>query len=409
MSYRYMLAIIIFFRAVSPAASWGDEFRLVPSLSVKEDYNSNILFTVLSGKSDFITTISPGVEMIDRTENFNTDLLLRVDRLQYADNGALSSTNQMYTGNFSYNPTPLLTISAGAGYIRNSNPTLSISSTGFVSAPVPVNRISSSLSADYKFSELTEGVVSYNYGTDYYNNPAYLDDISHNVTAGLVHDLGGYFPTLKETTNIGYSYYSFPGSRIDSVNGTLGFSWDFNETWSASVGPGIRHTWSEVPVTSYVEVFQEFQGQPFLVFLPVTEQLKNSSWGWVGTASLHYKTEHGGGDLSFSRDVIPAYGLNGAAEQNTLAISSQYRLAYELSALFSSGYYTLNSVAGGLSSQVIKQNSFRVNPGVRYDFSRDVSLESSYEYTMVDYPISRTQANRHVVSVRLNMQHAFFE
>src|SRR5208283_1051126 len=121
------------------------------------------------------------------------------------------------------------------------------------------------------------------------------------------------------------------------------------------------------------------------------------------------KTEHGGGNLSYSRNIIPAYGLNGAAEQNALSVSSQYRLTYEFSALFSIGYYTLNSAAGGLSSQVIKQNTFSVNPGVRYDFSRDVSLESSYGYTMVDYPATGTHANRHVVSVSLTMQHAFFE
>ncbi|MBF0560251.1 MAG: outer membrane beta-barrel protein [Nitrospirae bacterium] len=400
---------MIFLIVLSPEVSRGEEFRLVPSLSLKEDYNSNILLSTLNGRSDFITTISPGAELIDRTENANMDLLLRLDRLQYAENGALSSTNQMFTGNFGYSPTPLLSISAGAGYVRNSNPTLSLASTGFVSVAVPVNRISSSFSVDYKFSELTEGIVSYTYGTDYYNNSAYLSDISHDITAGLVYDLGGYFRTLKGRTNMSYSYYSFPGSRTDSVNGTVGFSWDLNEIWSASVDSGIRHTWSKIPVTSYMELYQVYQGQPYLVFLPVTEQQKTGSWGWVAKAALNYKTEHGGGGISFTRDIIPAYGLNGASEQNALAVSSQYRLTYEFSALFSGGYTALNSASGGLSSQVIKQNSFRVNPGVRYDFSRDVSLESSYEYTTVDYPTTRTHANRHVVSVRLNMQHPFFE
>jgi predicted porin len=146
-----------------------------------------------------------------------------------------------------------------------------------------------------------------------------------------------------------------------------------------------------------------------LVFLPVTEHQKDSGLGWVGNAGLHYKTEHGSGDLTYSRDIMPAYGLNGAAEQNAVAVSSQYRLTYEFSTLFSAGYYALTSTPGNLSLQVIKQHTFRVSPGVRYDFSKDVSLDLSYEYSTVDYPATKTEASRHLVSIRFTVQHAFFE
>src|SRR5208283_4686180 len=189
MSYRPVFLIVFLAVFFCAALARADEFRLVPSVVVEEDYNSNFEFVTKGGKSDFITSLIPGVEMVDNTGRLATDLVLNAARLEYADNSALDATNYMFNGSVQYGVTPLFTISGSAGYSRNSNPNLSIAPTGFVSVAVPVDRLSSSLSADYKLTERTEVVASYSYGADYYNNPAYLDDISQNVKAGLVYDL----------------------------------------------------------------------------------------------------------------------------------------------------------------------------------------------------------------------------
>ena len=119
---RYFLFIILLQFFPSPVL--GNEFRLAPSISFNNTYNSNILISANEIKRDFVTTLSPDVEMVNRTGRFNTDLLVRLDRLDYADNRNLSATNQMYNGKFRYLAMPQLSISAEAGYMRNANPSL---------------------------------------------------------------------------------------------------------------------------------------------------------------------------------------------------------------------------------------------------------------------------------------------
>jgi predicted porin len=394
-----------------PVIAWGNEFRIVPSVSVKEEYNSNIFFSTADIKEDYITTLSPGLEMVNRTERLDTDLLARLGRLDYSNNRGLNATNQAYNGKARYQISPLFGVSAEAGYVKNSNPTLNVDTTGIVTVTAPWNRISSALSANYQFTEKTAAVASYSYGRDYYDMPGYLDDVSHDVNAGFVHDLGQYLPAVKGRVNMGYSYYYFPDSLTESVMGTVGFSKDFSEIWSIHVDGGSRITSSKITVTQLVPsayVVVNGQAIPF-GYHPARVELSNDGWGWVAKASLNWRGEQGNGDLTFNRDITPAYGLNGAAERNALTLSTRYRFTHELSMLFTTGYSSLRSDPSEFSAQAIDQRTSYINAGVRYDFTKDSYLDTSYEYTRVEYRLSNTAANRQLISIRFYIQHSFFE
>jgi len=385
---------------------WGNEFRIVPSISVREDYNSNILFLTDDIKKDFITTISPGIEIVNNTQRLETDLLARLNRIDYADNREFSATDQLYNGKFRYHATPLFNISAEAGYVRDSQPGRDIQTSGIILTTVPRNRYNASLSADYQLSEKTAVGVSYAFGRDDYGSMRYVDDVSHDVNAGLVYDLGQYFQRVKGRVNLGYSNYVFPDSRIDSVMGTVGFSRDFSETGSIQIDGGIRHTWSKFSVNEPVYIYF-FQIPVLIGYVNVPQN--NDGWGWVADVSLNYKGELGNGSLTYSRDITPASGLNGAVERNALILSTQYRMTYEFSILFSAGYYTNKSDAGQFSTQAIDERTIRVSPGLRYEFSKNIALESSYDYTAVDYLESNTSANRNLLSIRLYLQYPIWE
>jgi hypothetical protein len=368
------------------------------------------LFDTDGAKKDFITTISPGIEIVNNTQRLETDLLARLDRFDYADNREFSATDQLYDGKFRYHATSLLNISAEAGYVRDSQAWRDIQTSGIILSTVPRNRYNASLSADYQFSEKTALGVSYAFGRDDYGSTRYTDDASHDVNAGLVYDMGQYFQRVKGRANLGYSNYVFSDSRIDSVMGTVGFSRDFSETGSIQIDGGIRHTWSEFSVTEPEYTYINIGG----IYIPifngyVNVPQNNDGWGWVADVSLNYKGEFGNGSLTYNRDITPASGLNGAVERNAFIFSIQYRMTYELSILFSAGYYTNKSDAGQFSTQAIDERTIRVSPGVRYEFSKNIYLESSYDYTAVDYLESNTSANRNLLSIRLYVQHPIFE
>jgi len=386
-SRRFVFAVVILL--VCPALAWGNEFRLVPSVSVKEEYNDNILFSTDDAKRDFITTVSPGLEMVNNTQQLETSLLARLDRIDYGSNRELSATDQSYSGKIRYFATPLFGISATAGYTRDSRPDRDITTSGIILSTVPRNRVNASLSANYQLTETTSVGTSYTFNRDYYDSTRYASDCSHDVNVGLVHDFGRYVTGVKGQMNLGYSDYTFSDSRIDSVMGTAGLSKDFSETWSVSINAGVRRLWSSLSVG------------PF--------QLKNDGWGWVGNAALNYRGERGNGSLSYGRDISPATGLNGATERNTLTLSTQYRVTYEFSVLLSAGFYTNKADAGEFSTQDISERTFRVNPGVRYEFTKDIALEALYDYIAFDNLASHTTADRNLFSIRLYIQYPILQ
>lgn len=401
-----VLALLHFF----PLTAWGNDFRLMPSISVKEEYNSNILLSPnADSDSDFITTLSPGVRMSDQTARWSTDLSVHLDQLEYA-NDHLSSINQMYDGKFQYQATPLLGISAGAGYTRNSNPALTIDKTGFAIAAVPWVHVSSSLSANWQLTEKTAVSASYVYGDDYFESPGYAGDSSHDFSVDAIHDLTRYIPRLKARMNATYGRYYFSGSVINNLTGTAGFSRDLTEIWSIQADAGIRRTWSEISVTQLSLLGYTIQnGQVVPVYKQVNEQIGNSGLGWVTDLSLDYKGERGNADLTFVRSIIPAYGQLGAAERNYLTLDANYQFTSELSAILTASYSTSDSNPSEFSVNGIRQRFFQVQPGFRYEFSRDIAAVVSYGFTKVRDDIAGTEADRHLFSVSLNMRQSVLE
>ncbi|HUN55794.1 MAG TPA: hypothetical protein VMU29_11620 [Smithella sp.] len=391
-----------------PSLVLASDFSLIPSISFKEQYNSNILLlTDSAAKRDYLTTISPGVEMIDHSERFDMDLTARWDQLEYAVNSDIDATNQIYDGKLHYRVNPLFDVSAQAGYTRISNPTLlDITATGIFMSAVPWDHFTSSLSANYQVTEKTVASLSYGYERDYFERPGYEDDTTHSVNLGVIYDLGKYLPNVKARINGGYSNYNFSDNRTDNYTGTVGFSKNFSETWSIVVDGGLRYSTSEFSVIEYeyITIFG-FQIPIGTIMVPQ----KNDGWGWIARASLVYNGEYGNVNFDYTKNVTAAYGLNGAAEQNAFTLSTQYRLTKEFSILFSAGYYTLKSDSSEFSAQAINQQTFGVNPGVRYEFTKDLFAEASYEYLTVDYPLANYEnTKRDLFSVRLYFQYPFF-
>jgi hypothetical protein len=232
-------------------------------------------------------------------------------------------------------------------------------------------------------------LISYAFDKESYDNSRYVDNQSHNVNTGLTHDLGRYFPGLKGRVNLGYSAYVSSGYRNDGLMGTVGFSRDFNELWSILLDGGLRFNWSESSLYGF--------------------HYDNHGWGWVGTLTVNRKGERGEGSLSYGREMTAASGVSGMVERDTLTLAVRKKMTEEFSIFCSAGYTTNQSDSAGYFTQAIKERTLRINPGVRYEFSRDIALEASYDYTAIDNLASNTGVVRNLFSIRLYMQHPFLE
>lgn len=419
MNIRYGIALILLL-LVCPVLARAEEFCYVPSLAVREEYNSNIMMdtAAYNVRKDFATIVSPGLQITDKSERLDSQLSLRLDRHQFSNEKDLNATDQSAHGSVQYAETESLKLSAAAGYDKYHYPNLDVTTTalptpGTVVAPpgppsttppppppnttsidlvaVRLERITSSIAADYQWTELTALRGAYQYNWASYDRPLYRST-SHDVKAGLVTDLSEYLPRMKGRLNTGYSEYLLPESKTVNVPVTVGFSYDFNERWSILADGGMRRTdseifLSEVPYTS-------------TSYIVVSDRRKSSEWGRTGDVALDYRGASGGAELMYTKDLTLPTGVRAASERDEVAFSAWFRFTSEISANLKTDYSRYRSDYAN-SSFIVRQSNASLSTAVRYEFARDLALEASYQFIKVDFKASGAKADQQVYFIRL--------
>ncbi len=398
-SFTLLLPFFLFLLSVE---AQGDEFKIIPSLQVRGESNDNILFTQDHRMGDLITTLSPAVEVIKRTERLDASLLGRFNWLKYAENDDLSGAEHDYRGKLRFSAHPRLSVSAEAGYKSHINPTGDVDVTGLVLSPVRRHLQDYIGRAEYVFSETTRSSLSYSYQRSDYKDPRYIDVQAHDVALGLLHDLSLYFPATMARVNTGYSRYQSQKTTTDYYYGTIGSSRALSEKWDFLIDAGGSYTLSTFEVERFVFV------PPFFSTL-VREKKKAKEWGWVGQATLSYKGEKTSGDLVFNHRRSLASGSAGVVERTSLTLGMSHRFTYELSGRLSAGYYINQEEKGTFSRGGMDEVTFRIHPVLRYEFTKDIALEGSYSYTYTKDKLRDTEHRRNLVVIHFIIQYPLFE
>jgi hypothetical protein len=173
----------------------------------------------------------------------------------------------------------------------------------------------------------------------------------------------------------GYTRYLYKFSKIDNYEATLTLHRALNELWSISVTGGGRFTSSEF--ASVKRTYRIYPG----VFVFTDTQLPpqtDVNWGWVGRCVLNYDGLYSGGSLSFSRDVIA--GGSSTDERTAVVLDTRYKFTEEFGGTFSAGYSLFNASRGEFAGEAVNDRSIQFNAGLRYDFTRDISLDGGYSW-----------------------------
>jgi hypothetical protein len=416
---KTLLYIALIIALLPLRASLADELKLTPSLTIKEDYNDNIFFSTVDSTSDFVSTLSPGIELSDRNERLDASLLLRLNGILYAKTTDLDAVDQYYRGGLRFLLTPRSSISASAGYILDSQPDREIETTGLVLGSVKRHRQQYSLAGEMALTETTSADLAYSYQQDDYNNNRFSDLEYHDGSLSLTHDLDRLLRSTKAMISFDYAHYISSVTLVDSLNSTsivdnysltVGMSHSVSELWSVQANAGGRYTVSKFQSWG-LEGYQLVDNQGLILAVPVYSPLnqKSHQWGWVGQAALSYNGEKNQGSLSFNSDVQPASGqTSGTTIRTGVVADMRRRFTYELSGGVSVGYYLNKSNPGAIAGQAINEETVLVSPNVHYQFSRDMYLEASYRFTKVFYNITNTDANRNSFFVTFYIQNPFF-
>jgi hypothetical protein len=397
-SFMSLMMLIVYMTIpmiMLPGPVRGDEFKVVTSASLKEAYNDNVYFTTTGRKSDWVSTLSPAIELIDKTERFEGSLSARFNGIYYLDQTDLNAVDQFYRGKFRYALTNRLGLGAEAGYARDSQATREIDTTGVVFAtPVNRERQNYGVSGDWRFTDTTLAALSYDYGKDRYDKSTFTDLESQRAGLNFLQNIN---PTTKGRLNLGYANYRVTGLTLDSYSSTIGISRDFNNLWSILIDLGASYTRTRFNILTL--------GGGGLT----TQERTNEGWGPMGQIALAYKHERTNGSLTLNRSVMPVSGTAGSANRSSLSLDLRHKFTYELSGYVTASYFLNKSDPGEFSNTIIDQTTSQISIGPRYDFNKEMFLTATYTYSRTDYGQTKTTADQHLVMLMFNIQHAIIE
>lgn len=393
--FLFLLALFL------PGRASGYEFRLVPSAAVKEEYNDNIFFATSAEQDSFVTTLSPGLALTNRTERLDLSLSGVMHWIFYSELSELDDEDYLSRGNVTFRVTPHFRVLGSAGYRRDTRPDSFIETTGLA----VTNR---SKRQDYMAgmgwtpTDRTEALFSYEYEKIEYEDRTDADSESHGGSLTLIQDLERVLPRTKGRAGLGFTRTRYRGLDVENYRATLGFLRQVSELWSLLLDAGGRYTRSEFDVLR-----TELVPPDTVILVPGTKA--EDGFGWVANASLMYRGDKNRGSLSFSRDVEAASGRDGATERTSAVLDIGRRFTYEFSGSLSAGYYRNTSEAGEFSTEEIDEKSVRVRPSLRYAFTRNVFLEAVYQYARIDYGASNARAEQNLAYLAFGVQVPLFE
>jgi hypothetical protein len=400
---------IIAFLFIFPEFTMGDEFILTPSISMKEEFNDNIFMTEKDKKDDFITTISPGIELVNKTERLYLNLYARLDNLIYAQNDELNFLNHNYRGSFSYSFSPQLRLSAEGGVTRDFSPDRDLEVSGIVTKAIKRYKYNFSGGLEYNLTESTSTNLSYTYErSDYDHDPEFPDQTSNGVNLSLIHDLSKYISNTGGRLNIGYNRYESPATKVDYYYATAGFFRAISENWNLILDGGMGYTISEYEV-------ERLKFIPPFFFQIVREKEREEGKGWVAQASLSYKGEKTvrgektRGDLTFTHRIMPASGTVGVSERSSLVMNIFHQFDYEFSGGISFTYHKNRAEKGKYSISSINEETFSIRPRIKYEFSKDIAIEASHSLVFIRDKEAHSDTGRNIFMVNLVIKYPLFE
>ena len=402
---RIVLAmVIVSLVSIFPDGVIADEFKIIPSISVREEYNDNILYTSHDEIDDWITTISPGLEIIERTEQLDLNLSATVSPIYYADHSDFDEVDQNYKARGSYQITSLLGVNAAAGYDVTNRPDRDIETTGMVESVDERKRQEYEFGFDYRLTEVAAMALSVGYLRDDWDSDDFdrQDLKAPTATLNLTYDLGQWWDSTVSRLNFGFGRYEYETSDTYNYFGSVGVQHGFTETVNLIVDLGVRYTDSDYDGSELVFV------PPFFYQVRTVEK-NNSDYGGVGQAILEIRRELTRGSIKIAYDIRPASGEGTVVERTDIVVNLRRKFAERSAIGITAGYYKNKADSDEFSFRETDEDTFFIRPRIRWEFLDHYTLEAGYNFSYVDDRAEDNDTRRSLVYLQLAYGLPLFE
>ena len=374
----------------------ADEFKLIPSLAVRGEYNDNIFYTADDEVDDHITTISAGLELIERTERFDLDLSATISPFYYADNSDFDEIDQNYRGAVGYQISPLIGVTADALYDVSNRRDRDIETTGVVLTNDERKRQKYGLGFDYTLTEKAAMALSFGYLQDKWDDANFdrQDFEDYSARLNFTYNLSKWWDSTTGRLNFGVRRYKYELSGIETSDtykytGAIGAQHWFSETVNLIVDLGANYTDSDFLNSGVIE--------------------NNTDSGGVGQAILEIRGEITRGSIRIAHQITSASGRGTTVNRSDVVLNLRRRFAERSVISIAAGFYNNKSDRGDFSLQEIDENTFFVRPNIRWKFFEDFTLEAGYNFVYEDDLVNNEDRRRSRVYLKVAYGLPLFE
>ena len=269
---------ILLFLSTSVALS--AEGSLLTSVGLRQEYNDNIFYTASNKTDDFISYVTPALNLTYATEILNLSALAGWDGQLFWDNSDQNRLNQRYGLNVGYRLTERWSVSANGRYVFDSTQDSQLDETGSVEPGLSDRqRLNVGAGLDYAISERTNVGADYEFQDTVFQRDSDVDTKRHSIRAYYQRRL----QNQRDVISIFPQFTWADSDDWDGLNSTLNFSWahPFSETLDTSITVGVRHTY-----VNYKD-----------------DRDDTDNWGGVADMWLRKSGELTTGRLGFSNDL----------------------------------------------------------------------------------------------------------
>jgi hypothetical protein len=348
----------------------ADDFSLTPSVSVREEYNDNIFFEYANPVDDYITTVTAGLELKDRTERMDLDLNGTVSPFFYADNSKWNDVDQNYLGKIAYQINPMLGVDASANYNVSNRPDRDVETTGLVQSNNRRKRQAYRLGFDNMLNEYSRVGLNLKYSQDKYDgtsiaNSANGDQKDYGGTLTFSHNLSRWWEETTGLLNLGYDRSEYETSDTDNYTATIGVGHKFSQTVTFLINGGVQYTDA---------TFLNLQ----------SSEDNHTSLGGTGQATLTIEGEYTRGSVSLRHNITSASGRGQTVQRTEAVLDIRRRLAEKLTIGFAAGYYHNQADKDEFSLNEIDEDAYYVRPSIQWEIFDHFNLQAGYSFIYID-------------------------
>lgn len=369
----------------------GDTVSVIPAVSVKGEYNDNVLLESDEEEDDFITTISPELIVRKRSEKTSGSLNLGVNAIYYSDLDDLNTVDTDFSGSIRHQVTERFGIGGSAGYLEDSRKDRETEDTGLIVSG-DWDRMTFKTNGDYQFTEKTMGSLSLGYAKEDIEDPdeesndwfrtdlavsRNLSDWMANTTGEVMFSYIRYRSevtqiTAKELTDTLDNYEA----DYDVFRLVAGLSREVTELYTWFVKAGV--TFINLDETSRSMTSESGT----VITDPEIVDKSDTSWGGVVAVGVTYSGLYTNAQIKLFHDIATATGFGGMATRTAVSARISRKLTEAFTASASGAYYW-NKNNRNLASDIDSLTA-RITAGVTYGFPKEFKLSAFWTYLHVE-------------------------